>query len=155
MGTELSVCPSAMAREESCREEPSYDRMATLERGRPDVGSYTDTKPGDLQLSSRLPPCFSHKTWVFSVLMGVSSRARATGSLSPGGVAPGPSGTEQLPYSALEGPVGLCCMNHCPPFTNISGSSPRPLSSCCSMSCHSGDSPGPTCLSTGSCRVCG
>ncbi|XP_005878039.1 PREDICTED: membrane protein MLC1 [Myotis brandtii] len=25
---------------------------------------------GDLQLSSRLPPCFSHKTWVFSVLMG-------------------------------------------------------------------------------------
>ncbi|KAM5334640.1 membrane protein MLC1 [Glossophaga mutica] len=59
-----------MAREESCREEPSYDRMATLERGRPDVGSYADAKPGDLQLSSRLPPCFSHKTWVFSVLMG-------------------------------------------------------------------------------------
>ncbi|XP_037016415.2 membrane protein MLC1 isoform X2 [Artibeus jamaicensis] len=59
-----------MAREEACREEPSYDRMATLERGRPDVGSYADAKPGDLQLSSRLPPCFSHKTWVFSVLMG-------------------------------------------------------------------------------------
>lgn len=65
----LSV-PSAMTREEPCREELSYDRMATLERGRPDAGSYSDTKPGDLQLSSRLPPCFSHKTWVFSVLMG-------------------------------------------------------------------------------------
>ncbi|XP_016067157.1 PREDICTED: membrane protein MLC1 [Miniopterus natalensis] len=59
-----------MTREEPCREELSYDRMATLERGRPDAGSYADTKPGDLQLSSRLPPCFSHKTWVFSVLMG-------------------------------------------------------------------------------------
>ncbi|XP_024593411.1 membrane protein MLC1 isoform X3 [Neophocaena asiaeorientalis asiaeorientalis] len=53
------------------REELGYDRMPPLERGRPDAGSYApDTKPSDLQLSSRLPPCFSHKTWVFSVLMG-------------------------------------------------------------------------------------
>nr|KAF6270585.1 modulator of VRAC current 1 [Pipistrellus kuhlii] len=59
-----------MPREESCREELGYDRVATLERGRPDAEGYTDPKAGDLQLSSRLPPCFSHKTWVFSVLMG-------------------------------------------------------------------------------------
>ncbi|XP_055421979.1 membrane protein MLC1 [Bubalus kerabau] len=45
--------------------------MPPLERGRPDAAGYApDTKPGDLQLSSRLPPCFSRKTWVFSVLMG-------------------------------------------------------------------------------------
>ncbi|XP_058424793.1 membrane protein MLC1 isoform X3 [Diceros bicornis minor] len=60
-----------MTREEQCREELGYDRLPTLERGRLDSGSYTpDAKPNDLQLSSRLPPCFSHKTWVFSVLMG-------------------------------------------------------------------------------------
>lgn len=127
MGTQLSVRPGAMAREESCREEPSYDRMATLERGRPDVGSYADAKPGDLQLSSRLPPCFSHKTWVFSVLMGVSSGAGAMGppghrpqEASPVGVAPTPGGTEQLPYSALEGPGGCAARIaalHSPAFT--------------------------------------
>ncbi|XP_015424198.1 PREDICTED: membrane protein MLC1 [Myotis davidii] len=61
---------SAMTREECCREELSYDRTATLERGRPDAEGYADAKAGDLPLSSRLPPCFSHKTWVFSVLMG-------------------------------------------------------------------------------------
>lgn len=63
-----------MAREEQCREGLAYDRMPPLERGRPDAAGYAlDTKPGDLQLSSRLPPCFSRKTWVFSVLMGVSA----------------------------------------------------------------------------------
>ncbi|ELK07522.1 Membrane protein MLC1 [Pteropus alecto] len=60
-----------MAREEQCREELGYGRMPTLERGGPDVGGFSpDAKPGDLQLSSRLPPCFSHKAWVFSVLTG-------------------------------------------------------------------------------------
>ncbi|XP_062057888.1 membrane protein MLC1 isoform X2 [Lepus europaeus] len=60
-----------MTREEPFREDLGYDRMPTLERGRPDPGSYgPDTKPGDLQLSRRLPPCFSYKTRVFSVLMG-------------------------------------------------------------------------------------
>nr|XP_025138425.1 membrane protein MLC1 isoform X2 [Bubalus bubalis] len=60
-----------MAREEQRREGLAYDRMPPLERGRPDAAGYApDTKPGDLQLSSRLPPCFSRKTWVFSVLMG-------------------------------------------------------------------------------------
>ncbi|XP_045690945.1 membrane protein MLC1 isoform X1 [Phyllostomus hastatus] len=77
-----------MAREESCREEPSYDQMATLERGRPGVGSYTDAKPGDLQLASRLPPCFSHKTWVFSVLMGGCLLVTAGFSLYLGNVFP-------------------------------------------------------------------
>jgi hypothetical protein len=61
------------------REELGYDRMPTLERGRPDpgrqeAGGYApDGKPKNLQLSRGLPPCFSYKTWVFSVLMGVSS----------------------------------------------------------------------------------
>ncbi|XP_046502301.1 membrane protein MLC1 isoform X2 [Equus quagga] len=60
-----------MTREEQCREELSYDRLPTLDRGRPDVGSRTpDTKPDALPLSSRLPSCFSHRTWVFSALMG-------------------------------------------------------------------------------------
>ncbi|XP_036134181.1 membrane protein MLC1 isoform X3 [Molossus molossus] len=59
-----------MTRDEPGREELGYDRMPTLERGRPDAGSCADSKPGDLQLSSRLPSCFSHKMWVFSVLMG-------------------------------------------------------------------------------------
>ncbi|MEJ1271369.1 tubulin tyrosine ligase-like family member 8 [Cricetulus griseus] len=65
-----------MTREGQFREELGYDRMPTLERGRQDTGrqdagSYTpDSKPKDLQLSKRLPPCFSYKTWVFSVLMG-------------------------------------------------------------------------------------
>ncbi|TKC45479.1 hypothetical protein EI555_006053 [Monodon monoceros] len=64
------------------REELGYDRMPPLERGRPDAGSYApDTKPSDLQLSSRLPPCFSHKTWVFSVLMGGSDSPGPTLSL--------------------------------------------------------------------------
>ncbi|OBS73078.1 hypothetical protein A6R68_12371, partial [Neotoma lepida] len=74
----LSSMPvsSAMTREGQFREELGYDRMPTLERGRQDTGrqdagSYTpDSKPKDLQLSKRLPPCFSYKTWVFSVLMG-------------------------------------------------------------------------------------
>ncbi|PNI20217.1 MLC1 isoform 2, partial [Pan troglodytes] len=57
--------------QEPFREELAYDRMPTLERGRQDPASYApDAKPSDLQLSKRLPPCFSHKTWVFSVLMG-------------------------------------------------------------------------------------
>uniref|UniRef100_A0A2K6D6N8 Modulator of VRAC current 1 n=1 Tax=Macaca nemestrina TaxID=9545 RepID=A0A2K6D6N8_MACNE len=54
--------------QEPFREELAYDRMPTLERGRQDPASYApDTKPSDLQLSKRLPPCFSPKTWVFSV----------------------------------------------------------------------------------------
>lgn len=62
-----------MAREEPFREELAYDHMPTLERGRSDPGSYSpDTKPSNLPLSRRLPRCFSYKTRVFSVLMGVS-----------------------------------------------------------------------------------
>lgn len=94
--------PSAMTREEPCREELGYDRMATLERGRPDAGTYApDTKPSDLQLSSRLPHCLSHKTWVFSVLMGVSNRAGTTEASFPvrrplAGVTPRWRGPQQL-----------------------------------------------------------
>lgn len=67
-----------MTRDGQFREELGYDRMPTLERGRQDVGRQdpggfsTNTKPKDLQLSKRLPLCLSYKTWVFSVLMGVS-----------------------------------------------------------------------------------
>lgn len=75
MASDARVCgPSTMTREEQGREELSYDRMPTLERARPEVGSYgPEAKPSELQLPTRLPPCLTHKTWVLSVLMGVSS----------------------------------------------------------------------------------
>ncbi|XP_054255673.1 membrane protein MLC1 isoform X4 [Indicator indicator] len=60
-----------MTREDSYREEFSYDRMPTLERGKQENGNYVpDTKSSDLQLSKRLHPCFSYRTWIFSLLMG-------------------------------------------------------------------------------------
>ncbi|KAF7462470.1 hypothetical protein GHT09_012487 [Marmota monax] len=86
--------PSAMTREGQFREELGYDRMPTLERGRQDPGrqdqgSYTpDAKPGDLQLSKRLPSCFSYKTWVFSVLMGSCLLVTSGFSLYLGNVFP-------------------------------------------------------------------
>lgn len=62
-----------MTREDGYREEFSYDRMPTLERGKQENGNYMpDTKSSDLQLSKRLHPCFSYRTWIFSLLMGVS-----------------------------------------------------------------------------------
>uniref|UniRef100_A0A452UX34 Modulator of VRAC current 1 n=1 Tax=Ursus maritimus TaxID=29073 RepID=A0A452UX34_URSMA len=71
------------------RGELGYDRMPALERGRPDTGSYTpDTKPNDLQLATRLPPCFSHKTWVLSVLMGSCLLVTSGFSLYLGNVFP-------------------------------------------------------------------
>ncbi|XP_011382487.1 membrane protein MLC1 [Pteropus vampyrus] len=80
---------TAMAREEQCREELGYGRMPTLERGGPDVGGFSpDAKPGDLQLSSRLPPCFSHKAWVFSVLTGTCLLVTSGFSLYLGNVFP-------------------------------------------------------------------
>ncbi|XP_028724972.1 membrane protein MLC1 isoform X3 [Peromyscus leucopus] len=84
----------AMTREGQFREELGYDRMPTLERGRQDTGrqdagSYTpDSKPKDLQLSKRLPPCFSYKTWVFSVLMGSCLLVTSGFSLYLGNVFP-------------------------------------------------------------------
>ncbi|XP_008047139.1 membrane protein MLC1 isoform X2 [Carlito syrichta] len=75
--------------QEQFREETAYDRMPTLERGRQDPGSYApDTKPSDLQLSKRLPPCFSYKTWVFSVLMGSCLLVTSGFSLYLGNVFP-------------------------------------------------------------------
>ncbi|XP_052646546.1 membrane protein MLC1 isoform X3 [Harpia harpyja] len=60
-----------MTREEGYREEFSYDRMPTLERGKQENGNYIpDIKSSDLQLSKRLHPCFSYRTWIFSLLMG-------------------------------------------------------------------------------------
>ncbi|XP_058287754.1 membrane protein MLC1 isoform X1 [Hylobates moloch] len=82
------VSPSAMT-QEPFREELAYDRMPTLERGRQDPASYApDEKPSDLQLSKRLPPCFSHKTWVFSVLMGSCLLVTSGFSLYLGNVFP-------------------------------------------------------------------
>ncbi|XP_065705111.1 membrane protein MLC1 [Patagioenas fasciata] len=60
-----------MTREEGYREEFSYDRMPTLERGKQENGNYIpDIKSSDLQLSKRLHPCFSYRRWIFSLLMG-------------------------------------------------------------------------------------
>uniref|UniRef100_A0A8C0N4T2 Modulator of VRAC current 1 n=1 Tax=Canis lupus familiaris TaxID=9615 RepID=A0A8C0N4T2_CANLF len=85
-----TVCAlGTMSRDEQGREELGYDRMPTLERGRPDAGSYAlDTKPNDLQLATRLPPCFSHKTWVLSVLMGSCLLVTSGFSLYLGNVFP-------------------------------------------------------------------
>lgn len=83
-----------MTRDGQFREELGYDRMPTLERGRQDVGRQdpggfgTDTKPKDLQLSKRLPPCLSYKTWVFSVLMGSCLLVTSGFSLYLGNVFP-------------------------------------------------------------------
>lgn len=64
-----------MTKEESYREEFSYDRMPTLERGKQENGNYVpDIKSSDLQLSKRFHPCFSYKTWIYSLLMGVSMK---------------------------------------------------------------------------------
>ncbi|XP_015707831.1 membrane protein MLC1 isoform X2 [Coturnix japonica] len=63
-----------MTREEGYREEFSYDRMPTLERGKQENGNYIpDIKSSDLQLSKRLHPCFIYRTWIFSLLMGMYS----------------------------------------------------------------------------------
>ncbi|XP_021240416.1 membrane protein MLC1 isoform X4 [Numida meleagris] len=60
-----------MTREEGYREEFSYDRMPTLERGKQENGNYIpDIKSSDLQLSKRLHPCFIYRTWIFSLMMG-------------------------------------------------------------------------------------
>lgn len=137
-----------MTREESCREELGYDRMATLERGRPDAEGYADTKAGDLQLSSRLPSCFSHKTWVFSVLMGVSRHARATEASShvvrPGRCRPQAS-WDSRSLLLLREPRGamlseLLSSSH----LHLWPQPHWPPGSGCSGSCPSWDSPGPT-----------
>ncbi|XP_037371101.1 membrane protein MLC1 isoform X5 [Talpa occidentalis] len=78
-----------MTREEPGREELAYDRTPTLERGRPDAGGYVPgPKPSDLQLSTRLPRCLSHRTWVFSVLMGSCLLVTSGFSLYLGNVFP-------------------------------------------------------------------
>ncbi|XP_036762562.2 membrane protein MLC1 isoform X2 [Manis pentadactyla] len=69
----------SMTREEPCREE----------LGRPGAGSATpEGMPCDLQLSTSLPLCFSHKTWVFSVLMGSCLLVTSGFSLYLGNVFP-------------------------------------------------------------------
>uniref|UniRef100_G1QHQ9 Modulator of VRAC current 1 n=1 Tax=Nomascus leucogenys TaxID=61853 RepID=G1QHQ9_NOMLE len=70
--------------QEPFREELAYDRMPTLERGRQDPASYApDTKPSDLQLSKRLPPCFSHKTWSSLCLLVTSGFSLYLGNVFP------------------------------------------------------------------------
>ncbi|XP_074077192.1 membrane protein MLC1 [Macrotis lagotis] len=60
-----------MTREDPYREEFSYDRMPTLERGRQEAVHYApEIKSNDLQLAKRFHPCFSYRTWIFSLLMG-------------------------------------------------------------------------------------
>ncbi|NWQ71673.1 MLC1 protein, partial [Neopipo cinnamomea] len=78
-----------MTREEGYREEFSYDRMPTLERGKQENGNYiTDIKSSDLQLSKRLHPCFSYRTWIFSLLMGTCLLITSGFSLYLGNIFP-------------------------------------------------------------------
>ncbi|XP_003783141.1 membrane protein MLC1 [Otolemur garnettii] len=78
-----------MTREEPFREELAYDRMPTLERGRPHPTGYsTNSEPHDLQLPKRVPPCPSDKAGVFSVLMGSCLLVTSGFSLYLGNVFP-------------------------------------------------------------------
>ncbi|XP_006157675.1 membrane protein MLC1 [Tupaia chinensis] len=78
-----------MTRDEQFHGELGYDRMPTLERGRQDPGSFSpDAKPSDLQLSKRLPPCFSYRTWLFSMLVGSCLLVTSGFSLYLGNVFP-------------------------------------------------------------------
>ncbi|XP_062990957.1 membrane protein MLC1 [Elgaria multicarinata webbii] len=78
-----------MTKEESYREEFNYDRMPTLERGKPENGNYVpDIKSSDLQLSKRLHPCFSYRTWIYSLLMGTCILVTSGFSLYLGNVFP-------------------------------------------------------------------
>ncbi|XP_077025337.1 membrane protein MLC1 isoform X2 [Tamandua tetradactyla] len=78
-----------MAREEPYRAECAYERAPALERGRQDMGSYgPDAKQNDLQLAKRLPRCFSHRAWVFSLLMGSCLLVTSGFSLYLGNVFP-------------------------------------------------------------------
>ncbi|XP_041114336.1 membrane protein MLC1 [Polyodon spathula] len=79
-----------MTREDGSREEFSYDRMPTLERGsRPENSSYSvEVKASDLQLADRFPSCLSYRAWLFSILIGSSVLITAGFSLYLGNVFP-------------------------------------------------------------------
>ncbi|XP_043821388.1 membrane protein MLC1 isoform X2 [Dromiciops gliroides] len=78
-----------MTREDPYREEFSYDRMPTLERGRQEAVHYApDIKSSDLQLAKRFHPCFSYRTWIFSLLMGSCLLVTSGFSLYLGNVFP-------------------------------------------------------------------
>ncbi|TFK11533.1 5-hydroxytryptamine receptor 4 [Platysternon megacephalum] len=78
-----------MTREEGYREEFNYDRMPTLERGKQENGNYVpDIKSSDLQISTRFHPCFSYRTWIFSLLMGTCLLVTSGFSLYLGNVFP-------------------------------------------------------------------
>lgn len=138
----------AMAREEPSREELGCDRMPTLERGRPDAGSHADSKPGDLQLS-RLPSCFSHKMWVFSVLMGVSSCTRTTEApsleVSPGRCRSQAQWDRAAP-SLCRGELRGAVFSESPSSVHwyLWRQPCGPQGPGCFVSCHGWDSSGPT-----------
>ncbi|XP_066490314.1 membrane protein MLC1 isoform X2 [Tiliqua scincoides] len=78
-----------MTKEEAYREEFSYDRMPTLERGKQENGNFVpDRKSSDLQLSKRFHPCFSYRTWIYSLLMGTCILVTSGFSLYLGNVFP-------------------------------------------------------------------
>nr|XP_056701992.1 membrane protein MLC1 isoform X3 [Euleptes europaea] len=78
-----------MTKEEAYREEFSYDRMPTLERGKQENGNYVpDMKSSDLQLSKRFHPCFSYRAWIYSLLMGTCILVTSGFSLYLGNVFP-------------------------------------------------------------------
>ncbi|XP_067420466.1 membrane protein MLC1 [Emydura macquarii macquarii] len=78
-----------MTREEGYREEFNYDRMPTLERGKQENENHVpDIKSSDLQISKRFHPCFSYRTWIFSLLMGTCLLITSGFSLYLGNVFP-------------------------------------------------------------------
>ncbi|XP_038276282.1 membrane protein MLC1 isoform X2 [Dermochelys coriacea] len=63
--------------------------MPTLERGKQENGNYVpDIKSSDFQISKRFHPCFSYRTWIFSLLMGTCLLVTSGFSLYLGNVFP-------------------------------------------------------------------
>lgn len=78
-----------MTGDEDYREEFTYDRKSTIERGRQENGNYhKDPKTSDLQLTENIPPCFGYRMWIFSLLMGSGLLITSGFSLYLGNVFP-------------------------------------------------------------------
>ncbi|XP_038667369.1 membrane protein MLC1 isoform X2 [Scyliorhinus canicula] len=60
-----------MTKEDHYKEEFSYDKMSTLERGKQNNGNCTtDFKSSELQTDRKFHSCFHHRGWIYSLMIG-------------------------------------------------------------------------------------
>ncbi|GCB60275.1 hypothetical protein scyTo_0009149 [Scyliorhinus torazame] len=60
-----------MTKEDHYKEEFSYDKMSTLERGKQNNGNCTtDFKSSELQMDRKFHSCFHHRGWIYSLMIG-------------------------------------------------------------------------------------